>query len=58
MGGKQRDKSKWKPWTVRMPGDLLKWLREQAARATIAEGGSVSMNEFIVRILEKFRREK
>jgi len=41
-----------------MPGGLLNWLREQAARATIAEGRSVSMNEFIVGVLERFRRNK
>ena len=49
---------KRKAWTVRMPGDLLKWLREQAARATIREGRNVSLNEFIVGVLERFRREK
>lgn len=52
------NKSKWKPWTVRMPKKLLDWLREQAARETIRQGKSVSMNEFIVGVLDRFKKDK
>jgi len=49
---------KRKPWTVRMPEDLLNWLRIQAAKQTIKEGRNVSLNEFIVGVLEKFYLDK
>jgi len=42
-----------KQWTFRMPDDLLEWLRERAARETIRQKKSVSMNTLAVEILTK-----
>ena len=42
-----------KQWTIRMPENLLEWLREKAARETIRRKKVVSMNAKAVEILTK-----
>ena len=42
-----------KPWTIRMPNEVLDWLREKAARETIKRNKNVSMNTVAVDILQK-----
>ena len=42
-----------KQWTIRMPQELLDWLREKAARETIRRKRQVSMNTVYVEILTK-----
>lgn len=42
-----------KQWTIRMPDELLDWLREKAARETIKLKKNVSMNAVAVEILTK-----
>ena len=42
-----------KPWTVRMPEEILEWLREKAAREILRQKKQVSMNTVIVEILTK-----
>jgi hypothetical protein len=42
-----------KQWTFRMPEELMEWLREKAARETIRQKKSVSMNALAVDILTK-----
>lgn len=42
-----------KQWTIRMPEEVLQWLREKAARETIRQKKSVSMNVVTVEILTK-----
>jgi hypothetical protein len=42
-----------KAWTVRIPVELMEWLREKAARETIRQKKSVSMNALAVEILTK-----
>jgi len=42
-----------KQWTFRMPEELMEWLREKAARETIRQKKSVSMNTLAVEILMK-----
>jgi hypothetical protein len=42
-----------KQWTFRMPEELMEWLREKAARETIRQKKSVSMNSLAVEILTK-----
>ena len=39
--------------TIRMPDELLDWLRERAARETIKHKKQVSMNTLAVEILTK-----
>ena len=51
-----------KQWTIRMPDELLEWLREKAARETIHRKMSVSMNTLAVEVLtlamEKDKKKK
>jgi hypothetical protein len=42
-----------KQWTFRMPEELMEWLREKAARETIRQKKSISMNAVAVDILTK-----
>ncbi|HVO83180.1 MAG TPA: hypothetical protein VMU60_02025 [Syntrophobacteria bacterium] len=42
-----------KAWTVRIPEELMEWLREKAARETIRRKISFSMNALAVEILTK-----
>jgi len=42
-----------KPWTIRMPDEVLDWLREKAARETIKQNRNVSMNTVAIDILMK-----
>ena len=42
-----------KPWTIRMPEELIDWIREKAARETIKCKRVVSMNTLVVEILMK-----
>jgi glutamyl-tRNA reductase len=42
-----------KQWTFRMSEELMEWLREKAARETIRQKKSVSMNTVAVEILTK-----
>ena len=40
-----------KPWTFRLPDEVLDWIREKAARETIRRKKQVSMNTLVVEIL-------
>ena len=40
-----------KAWSIRMPEELLEWLREKAARETIKRKRNVSINTIMVEIL-------
>lgn len=40
-----------KAWSIRMPDELLEWLREKAARETIKRKRNVSINTIMVEIL-------
>jgi hypothetical protein len=42
-----------KPWTFRIPEEVLSWLREKAARETIKQGKVVSINTLAVEIFTK-----
>ena len=42
-----------KPWTIRIPDELLAWIRQKAARETIRQNKQVSMNTVIVEILTR-----
>ena len=42
---------KVKAWSIRMPDELLEWLREKAARETIERKMNVSINSIMVEIL-------
>ena len=42
-----------KQWTIRMPEKVFDWIREKAARETIRQKKSVSMNALAVEILSK-----
>ena len=42
-----------KPWTIRMPEEILDWLREKAARETIKTKKNVSMNTVAVVVLTR-----
>ena len=42
-----------KPWTVRMPDEVLEWIRERAAMESIKRKKNVSMNSYIVEVLTK-----
>ena len=42
-----------KPWTIRIPEEVFDWIREKAARETIRQKKSVSMNALAVEILSK-----
>jgi hypothetical protein len=46
MGG-----AKVKAWSIRMPEELLEWLREKAALETIKKKRNVSINAIMVEIL-------
>jgi hypothetical protein len=48
-----REVKPMKPWAVRLPEDVLEWLREKAARETIRQKRVVSMNSLAVEILTK-----
>ena len=47
---------KLKPWTIRMPDEVLDWLRVRAAKETIERNCNVSMNTEAVDILMKAMR--
>ncbi|UCG14548.1 MAG: hypothetical protein JSU72_08920 [Deltaproteobacteria bacterium] len=40
-----------KAWSIRMPAELLEWLRERAAKETIKRKRNVSINSIMVEIL-------
>jgi len=40
-----------KSWSIRMPEELLEWLREKAALDTIEKKRNVSINAIMVEIL-------
>ena len=40
-----------KAWSIRMPKELLEWLREKAALETIKRKRNVSINAIMVEIL-------
>jgi hypothetical protein len=40
-----------KAWSIRMPEELLEWLREKAALETIKRKRNVSINAIMVEIL-------
>ncbi len=42
-----------RPWTIRMPEEVLDWIREKAAMETIKQKKQVSMNTVVVEILTK-----
>ena len=42
-----------KPWTIRMPDEILEWLRERAAMESIRKKKNVSMNTIAVEVLTK-----
>ena len=42
-----------KPWALRMPEEMIDWLREKAAWETIKRKKQVSMNTVAVEILAK-----
>ena len=42
-----------KPWTIRMPDEILEWLRERAAMESIRKKKNVSMNTIAVDVLTK-----
>jgi hypothetical protein len=42
-----------KGWTIRMPVDVLNWIRQRAAQETIKQNRNVSMNAVAVEILTK-----
>jgi hypothetical protein len=42
-----------KAWTLRLPDEVLDWLREKAARETIRLKKNVSINSVAVEILTK-----
>ena len=42
-----------KPWTIRMPDELLEWIRERAAMESIKQKKNVSMNTVAVEVLTK-----
>lgn len=51
-----------KPWTIRMPDEVLEWLREKAAMESIRQKKNVSMNTIAVEVLtqamEKDKKKK
>ncbi len=47
-----------KPWTVRIPEELLNWIRKKAAEETIKQNQQVSMNTVSVDILSKAKQEE
>ena len=53
---KERGIDKLKPWTIRMPDEVLDWLRVKAAKETIERNRNVSMNTVAVDILMKAMR--
>lgn len=42
-----------KQWTIRMPEEVLNWLREKAAKEMLERKKQVSMNTIAVEILTK-----
>ncbi len=53
FNGSRGEVEPMKQWTFRMPEELMEWLREKAARETIRQKKSVSMNALAVEILTK-----
>lgn len=46
-----------KSWTLRMPDEMLNWLRKKAAEETIKQNKNVSINTFALEILYKAKEE-
>ena len=42
-----------KPWTIRMPDEVLEWIREKAAMESIKRKKNISMNTIVVEALTK-----
>ena len=42
-----------KQWTIRVPQEILEWIREKAAKETIKQKKVISMNAVFVDILTK-----
>jgi hypothetical protein len=42
-----------KPITLRMPVEVLEWLREKSARETIRQKKYVSLNAYVVEVLQR-----
>ena len=42
-----------KQWTIRVPQEILEWIREKAAKETIKHKKVISMNAVFVEILTK-----
>ncbi len=42
--------------SIRMPEDLLQWLRRKAAEETIKQDKQVSINSLVLSILEKAKK--
>jgi len=49
----ERGGDRMKSWTVRIPDEVLEWLREKAARETIKRKKSFSMNSLAIEIFTK-----
>jgi hypothetical protein len=47
-----------KPWTLRLPEDILNWIRRKAAEETIKRNEQVSMNTLIIGILTKVKEQE
>lgn len=47
-----------KPWTVRLPEEILDWIRENAAMETIRQKQTVSMNTVMIEILTKVKESE
>ena len=45
-----------KAWSIRMPDELLDWLREKAARETIKKRSNISINAIMVEILSAAKK--
>jgi hypothetical protein len=50
---KKKRIDKLKPWTIRMPEEVLDWLRVKEATETIERNSHVSMNTVAVDILRR-----
>lgn len=42
--------------SIRMPEELLEWLRKRAARETMETGNQHSINSFVVDVLEREKK--
>lgn len=42
-----------KQWTIRLPQEVLDWLRDTAARETIKQKKQISMNTIAVEVITK-----